>query len=58
MNLISCSYNCKHQKEGYCYLSDPASAKQTGFVGCIYFEPHEEEKEPSFLKTSDDSEPL
>lgn len=58
MNLICCNYDCKHQKEGYCYLNDTSKATHTGSSACIFFEPNEEEKEPYFLSSSDDSEPL
>ena len=43
MNLICCNYDCKHQKEGYCYLSDTSKASHTGSSACIFFEPNEED---------------
>ena len=57
MNLISCNYNCKYQREGYCYLNDTSKAKHSGNTNCIYFEPSEEVVLDMF-NSSDDSEPL
>jgi len=45
MNLISCGFNCKHQKDGYCCLSDTKASNHQGTDGCIYFDPPDKEKE-------------
>ncbi len=59
MNLISCNFNCKYQREGYCFLSDASASKHCGNSSCIYFDPPEEEKQDSSVfNSSDDSEPL
>ena len=57
MNLISCNFSCKYQREGYCCLTDTENAKHSGDERCIYYE---ELVEPtnSFLSSSADSEPL
>ena len=57
MNLISCNYNCKHQQDGYCYLTDTSGAKHCGNAECIYFDPPDE-AELGLFNSLDDSEPL
>ena len=40
MNLIPCSEQCKHQKEGYCGFDEAGVISQqlgTGLTGCVYF---------------------
>ncbi|MEE1280247.1 MAG: hypothetical protein UHH95_05390 [Oscillospiraceae bacterium] len=58
MNLISCNFNCKYQREGYCFLSDTSGAKHCGNSSCIYFDPPEEKPQSAVFNSSDDSEPL
>lgn len=57
MNLISCNFNCKYQKEGYCCLNDISAAKHCGNDACIYYDPPEESS-TDFLNFSGDSELL
>lgn len=55
MSTILCNYNCKHQKDGYCYLADISAPKNTKSDICIYFEKDADADSFNFL---DDSEPL
>lgn len=41
MNIISCSFDCKHQKDGYCFLKDAKASNHQGTDGCIYYDPPE-----------------
>ncbi|EEG29038.1 hypothetical protein CLOSTMETH_03365 [[Clostridium] methylpentosum DSM 5476] len=38
MNLITCSSNCIHQKDGYCTLDKPSHITGSAVGGCCYFE--------------------
>ncbi len=58
MNLISCNYNCKFQREGYCCLNDISPKKYCGNKDCIYFEPNEADNDLNELNFLDDSELL
>ncbi len=57
MNLISCNYNCKYQRDGYCYLNDTSNAKHTGTSSCIYFDPPDD-TELEIFNSSDEPELL
>ncbi|HIZ55262.1 MAG TPA: hypothetical protein H9671_03540 [Firmicutes bacterium] len=39
MNLIPCSEDCAHQKEGYCRLSTADAPSPVPIDGCCYFTP-------------------
>lgn len=44
MNLILCSENCKHQKNGYCCLDEYGRITDVISSPCVYFDEREEEK--------------
>lgn len=37
MNLICCSKNCRHQKDGYCCLSGMTALTASKEDGCLYY---------------------
>ncbi len=37
MNIIMCSENCLHQKDGYCMLDDLTHACESASAPCKYF---------------------
>lgn len=43
MNLILCSENCKHQKDGYCCLEEYGAITDVISSPCAYFD----EREPA-----------
>lgn len=45
MNLILCSENCKHQKDGYCCLDEYGRITDVISSPCVYFDERKEDKE-------------
>lgn len=43
MNLILCSENCIHQRDGYCYLEDSGRITDALDSPCCYFDEREKE---------------
>ncbi|MGN1110250.1 MAG: hypothetical protein ACI4QY_01260 [Oscillospiraceae bacterium] len=37
MNIVMCSENCAHQKDGYCMLDDLAHSGGSASAHCKYF---------------------
>ena len=37
MNLICCSKNCRHQRDGYCCLSGMTALTASKEDGCLYY---------------------
>lgn len=44
MNLILCSENCIHQKDGYCCLEDCGKITDAVNSSCCYFDERKKEK--------------
>ncbi|MBQ8614138.1 MAG: hypothetical protein IJ416_08000 [Ruminiclostridium sp.] len=44
MNLILCSHNCMHQKDGYCCLEGVAVITNAAASPCCYYETAEDVK--------------
>lgn len=42
MNLILCSENCKHQKDGYCCLDEYGRVTDVLSSPCVYFDSRED----------------
>lgn len=45
MNLILCSENCKHQKDGYCCLDEYGRITDVISSPCVYFDERKENTE-------------
>ena len=45
MNLILCSENCKHQKDGYCCLDEYGRITDVISSPCVYFDEKKEDKD-------------
>lgn len=45
MNLILCSLNCKHQKDGYCCLDEYGRITDVISSPCVYYDERDEKKE-------------
>ena len=50
MSLITCTSNCKHQKDGVCFLEQPKEITNTKlkFEQCPYYVSNEKSKEVVF----------
>ncbi len=51
MNLILCSENCKHQKDGYCCLDEYGRITDVISSPCVFFDKKDDiadEREDSF----------
>lgn len=46
MNLILCSENCKHQKDGYCCLNEYGKVTDVISSPCVYFDSRDSEDKP------------
>lgn len=44
MNLINCSANCAHQKEGFCMVEKLSPSANVTSGECLYFSPKEARK--------------
>lgn len=44
MNLILCSLNCKHQKDGYCCLDEYGRITDVISSPCVYYDEKVNEK--------------
>ncbi len=44
MNFIHCSENCKHQKDGYCWLEEYGAITDVISSPCAYFDERKEEE--------------
>lgn len=51
MNLILCSENCRHQKDGYCCLREYGKITDVISSPCVYFDKREEEKDDKDKRT-------
>ena len=45
MNLILCSENCKHQKDGYCCLREYGKITDVISSPCVYYDEKDEKDE-------------
>ncbi|MBQ9937018.1 MAG: hypothetical protein IJO86_01670 [Oscillospiraceae bacterium] len=56
MNLISCSFDCKWQRDGYCYLNEIKKPQNSVNSSCIYYE--QVNNDDDFTNFLSDEEPL